>query len=439
MSELCLASFPGGAVHCLIEGKMFRIGRDSKCEIVVSDRAISRAHCHVSSSDGKLWLKDLGSSNGTWVNGEQITTTVLKTGDVMRVGNARFMVGTVDDYLNLGDADSIGPADTMRLSPNAIRPATDQLIGGRSLAAIRQAIVMVAQSNSSCLVLGESGTGKELVARAIHDNSAVSAKPFIACNCAAFASELMESQIFGHTKGAFTGASDDYRGVFAQAEGGTLFLDEISEMPMTLQAKLLRAVENREYQPLGCETARKADVRILSASNRDLHKEIARKRFREDLYYRLQVIEILLPPLRERKEDIEPLVQFFLERICEQMKRSVPHLEPAVFDKLRQYHWPGNVRELRNYVERLLALCPASLVRAHQIKLPNAEQNSGRDESGQPRLLADVERQHIMQTMKVAKGNKALAAKMLGIDRMTLYRKLRNFEIEEDENTVTAL
>jgi transcriptional regulator with PAS, ATPase and Fis domain len=225
-------------------------------------------------------------------------------------------------------------------------------------------VQLVADSTSSIMILGESGTGKELIAREIHRQSDRSEGPFITVNCAAIPETLLESELFGYKKGAFTGANQDKRGKFQVANGGTLFLDEIGDMPLLLQAKLLRAIQEREVEPVGSERREKVDIRILAATNRDLAKMVAEKTFREDLYYRLNVVELRIPPLRDRTDDIPFLANYFVEKFSRLNHRQIAGISPAALRFLQNYRWPGNVRELENIMERAVLLC-----RDHQIDL----------------------------------------------------------------------
>ena len=291
--------------------------------------------------------------------------------------------------------------------------------------AIREAIELarkVAATDATVLVTGETGTGKEVFAQAIHQNSARAKRSFVAVNCSAFSKELLESELFGHRAGAFTGAVKDKKGLFEEASGGTIFLDEIGEMAFDLQAKLLRVIESGEFIKVGETRPTKVDVRIVAATNRDLKQEIAEGRFREDLYYRLSVFRIHLPPLRERPEDIEAYVRMFAGRFGMKMGRRVEHIEPEYLERLRLHGWPGNVRELRNVVERSLIMAEGTVLRAAD--LPLEMQRS--DASGRPDL-ASVEREHIARVLRRTGGNKTRTAALLGIGLTTLYRKIEEY------------
>ena len=297
--------------------------------------------------------------------------------------------------------------------------------------AIREAIELarkVAATDATVLVTGETGTGKEGFAQAIHQNSARAKRSFVAVNCSAFSKELLESELFGHRAGAFTGAVKDKKGLFEEASGGTIFLDEIGEMAFDLQAKLLRVIESGEFIKVGETRPTKVDVRIVAATNRDLKQEIAEGRFREDLYYRLSVFRIHLPPLRERPEDIEAYVRMFAGRFGMKMGRRVEHIEPEYLERLRLHGWPGNVRELRNVVERSLIMAEGTVLRAADLPLEMQRSDaSGRPAGGEALDLASVEREHIARVLRRTGGNKTRTAALLGIGLTTLYRKIEEY------------
>ena len=291
----------------------------------------------------------------------------------------------------------------------------------------------VADSSTNVLITGESGTGKELVAKAIHYNSERRDAPFVPVNCAAIPEALLESELFGHMKGAFTDAKGDKRGLFEEAQKGTLFLDEISELPLMLQAKILRAIQEREIRRVGATRSMPVDVRIIAATNLHLAEEVKAKRFREDLYYRLNVIEIHLPPLRERREDIPMLVEAFLKKCAEASHKNLRGMNETALALLVDYPWPGNVRELENVIERAVTLARSEKIVPDD--LPPAIQGSRGDrtviDEAAERILplADVEKEYILRILEKTGGNKYQTAQTLGIDRKTLYRKLA--EIEE--------
>jgi DNA-binding NtrC family response regulator len=300
---------------------------------------------------------------------------------------------------------------------------------GRSdaLTGIFKLIEKIANTTSSVLIQGESGVGKELIARAIHYGSSRADQPFIAINCAALPESLLESELFGYVKGAFTGAHSSKTGLFKAADGGSLFLDEISEMPQSLQVKLLRALQEREFIPLGTTRPITFDARLIAATNRNLEEEIAAHRFREDLYYRLNVFNLTIPPLRERREDIPLLVRYFVEKYC----RSLNHLPKTVSDEAMQaminYEWRGNVRELQNAIERSVAISDDRIELIHLPQKIRETKQVTNDLTGQTLTLDELERRYILETLDRVGDDKAQAAELLGIDLSTLYRKLKRY------------
>jgi transcriptional regulator with GAF, ATPase, and Fis domain/pSer/pThr/pTyr-binding forkhead associated (FHA) protein len=308
------------------------------------------------------------------------------------------------------------------------------------LAAIHEQIRRVAVTKATVLVRGESGAGKELVARAIHDASDRAGKPFICLNCAALSETLLESELFGHEKGAFTGATERKAGKFEAAHGGTLVLDEIGEMSPAIQAKFLRVLEGHPFERVGGSRRINVDVRVVAATNRNLEEAVASGDFRRDLYFRLRVVEILVPPLRKRREDIEPLADHFLTRFARETGRKVRGFTAEALEALRNYDWPGNIREMRNVIERAVVLSQGDLIDRPELALSQlptpgdtGRGKSARDSVGReagsapayrPESLDEVERRHVFATIEAAGGNKTKAASILGIERSTLDRKL---------------
>jgi len=292
----------------------------------------------------------------------------------------------------------------------------------------------VADLPANVLIEGESGTGKELIARAIHQNSSRSTGPLVAVNCAAIPENLLESELFGYVRGAFTDARKDRRGLFQEATGGILFLDEISEIPLSLQAKLLRLLEDKEVRPLGANQSEKIDARVVSASNRDLAEQVRVGKFRQDLYYRLNVIHIELPPLRQRSHDIPLLVNHFVQKFAAGAQRRVDGVAADAMAAMRSYDWPGNIRELEHTIERAVLLGKETLIGMDD--LPVAMSKKATLEIlmvqgiAEQFSLADLEREYIGKVLESTQGNKTEAAKLLGVDRTTLYRKLEEYKIK---------
>ena len=308
----------------------------------------------------------------------------------------------------------------------------DEIIGTSSaLQAVFRLVEKVSTTNASILIQGESGTGKELIARAIHHRSQRNNKPFIAINCGALPETLLEAELFGHTKGAFTDAKSEKKGLFRTAEGGTLFLDEIGEMPTSLQVKLLRALQEHEVTPIGSSLPVKFDARIIAATNRNLEEEVAKGNFREDLFYRLNVIEIYLPPLRERREDIPLLVKHFVSKIALEQKTREKNVTKETMAALINYNWQGNIRELQNAVERSFILSGDEIDLESLPPKVKSKLSQGfeiRDPDGLNPTLEEVERRYVLEILKTVNQDKSLAANILGIDLSTLYRKLKRYD-----------
>jgi two-component system response regulator AtoC len=291
---------------------------------------------------------------------------------------------------------------------------------------------LVAQTKSTVLITGETGTGKELVARAIHARSAERDRPLIKVNCAAIPETLLESELFGHVKGAFTGAAANKKGRFALADGGTLFLDEIGTMSTALQAKLLRVLQEREFEPLGSEKSQRVDVRVIAATNRDLRQMVGEGRFQEDLYYRLNVIPISLPPLRERREDIPVLVEYFVDKHAQRAGKRMEGFEEGVLARLQAYEWPGNVRELENAIERAVVLAPAGRITLQALLMPGAPTSAA---ASVPSLLLRqnlewAERETVRRALDAAHGVKKDAAELMGISQRALSYYLAKHRID---------
>jgi transcriptional regulator with PAS, ATPase and Fis domain len=294
----------------------------------------------------------------------------------------------------------------------------------------------VAASDATVLIEGESGTGKELVARAIHAESARASHPFVGINCAALPETLLESELFGHVKGAFTGAVVAKKGLFEEASQGTLFLDEIGDTPPPIQAKLLRVLQEREIRRVGSTSPIRIDVRLLAATNRRLEELVREGRFREDFYYRLNVVALQIPPLRERREDIPLLAAHFLTRSAKRHGRPVPTLSPEAMALLFDHHWPGNVREMENAIERAVLLTETDTIFPGDLppSLRGAPASGVSPEATlKPRRLEDVEREHILRTLDAHAWNQARAAEVLGIGRNTLWRKLKDYGVAPPE------
>ena len=321
----------------------------------------------------------------------------------------------------------------LRLENEQLRESADGVpdIVGDSvpMKALRQQLGLMAATNGRVLIYGESGTGKELVAHALHALSPRASKPFVEVNCAAISEGLIESELFGHMKGSFTLAYERKTGKFQKADGGTIFLDEVGDMSLRTQSKVLRVLEDQRFAPVGAQESIQVDVRVVAATNKDLEVEIERGNFREDLFYRLNVIPFHVPPLRERKEDIPALAAYFLEEFARAYGRKPKELTPQALEALEAHHWPGNVRELRNLIERIVILNQQSRIDARHIPLQLARKSAADRPAERYGSLQEVreaaEREYIQKKLEEANGNVSRAAELLGLERSNLYRKMR--------------
>ena len=318
-------------------------------------------------------------------------------------------------------------ADLSRLVP-ADEDAALILTESHAMRNVMAVIDRAAVHDTPVLLIGESGTGKELLARELHKKSPRAMGPFVAVNCSAIPETLLESELFGHRRGAFTDARDDRPGLFQSARCGTILLDEIGDMAAALQGKLLRVLQQKEVHPLGAPAPVPVDVRIVTATHRDLTTLVNEGRFRQDLLYRINVIEVRVPPLRERSDDLAPLVRHLLDKLAAKLRKPECSVSAQAMAVIRRHSWPGNVRELENAIERALVLGLGTVIDVED--LPDSLRNPVRSSSGGiARRLADVERDHIVRTLRAVDGNKAAAARSLGVNRKTLYRKLTQHRI----------
>jgi transcriptional regulator with PAS, ATPase and Fis domain len=398
------------------------VGSHPECDVVLSDPRVSRRHCRLSLGARGVLVEDLGSKNGVLVGGVEVDRAWIPVDVPFLVGETQLVIrapgGTVDVPLSLDNrfGDAIG--------------------GSLSMRALFARLERAAGSDATVLLLGESGTGKELLAQAVHAASPRRDGPFAHFDCGAVPPALIESELFGHVRGAFTGASADRKGVLAEANGGTLFLDEIGELPLDLQPKLLRALESHEYHPVGGRGYEPFDARIVAATHRSLRQEMANGSFRADLYYRLAVVETRIPPLRERREDIDLLVERFLQ--AQSPPRSTHDLPAGALAMLRAYDWPGNVRELKNAVLRLLLF-------------PEAGPAGFRDDATEHRpagvalplhlplrearlqVVDSFERAYVVAKLTETAGNVSRAAEAMGVSRQFLYRLLERYDVRRTD------
>ena len=328
--------------------------------------------------------------------------------------------------------DKLQARKTVQGSTEEVEPSSYGLLGtSEPIQRVFRSIAKAVSTTATVLISGESGTGKELVARAIHYHSPRASSPFVPVNCGAIPEELLESELFGHVKGAFTGALETRAGFFQTADGGTIFLDEISETSLSMQVKLLRVLQEREVVMVGSTRPRKVDVRILASTNKDLTALVKKGLFREDLFFRINVITIDLPPLRERGEDLLLLIHHFTGRYAGELGKSVPQFSDQALQVLRGYHWPGNVRELENVIQRLIVMTDGGLIEVPD--LPSLMRFSALRDVGFHRTLAEVEEEYIRNVLASVDGNKTRAAKVLGIDRKTLREKLKLRGLDSEE------
>ena len=362
------------------------------------------------------------------------TTAMRKSVIFSSHGREKELIGTLR---RLASLDSLhgAAADLRREAKTLAETRLAPVFKSKVMQEMEELIGAMAPSDANVLITGESGVGKEVVANVIHSKSRRAGKPLVKLNCAAFPQTMIESELFGYVKGAFTGAMNDFPGMIAEASGGTLFLDEISEMPADLQTRFLRVLQEREYRSLGSTRMLKADFRVITATNRPIAQALAENRLRSDLYYRINTFQIEVPPLRERKEDIPPLVNTFVQRFAKQLGKAEPTIAPEAFQKLLDYSWPGNVRELQNTIEYAVVLARSDIIGIKElpaeIQLPPALQTSPvpvrRSGVGS---LDDMERETILQALTQTHGNKKKAAELLGIQRPTLYNKMKRYAIE---------
>ena len=339
----------------------------------------------------------------------------------------------VSKPLDVGDLRKL-VATAVRLQGANFNEAGGLIGSSRPMEDVRGMVAKVARSQAPVHICGESGTGKELVARMIHDSGPRADRPFVPVNCGAIPSELMESELFGHTKGSFTGATGDKEGLIISAEGGTLFLDEIADLPLHMQVKLLRVIQERAVRPVGALKEVPVDVRFLSATHKDLGDLVAEGEFREDLYYRINVIELRVPPLRERSGDVLELAAHMLSRLGPRMGLERAELTPAARDALKNYHFPGNVRELENVLERALTLCDDGIIDADDIQLRPGSAPAGRPGPAPTgplgSQLEDIERDAIVKALEQTRYNKTQAAKLLGISFRALRYRIKKLGLE---------
>ena len=414
-----------GSAAVPLEPGSVTIGRSRSCEVAVNDTGISRKHAvlHIGET---LRLEDLGSANGTRITG----TSAALGNDGETAGTEHSELRklapneTID--LQLGTVFQLGGTLFVVEQEQPTAPS-DAIVVDEKMQQVFALGKQVAQGDITVLILGETGVGKELLAEHIQRNSPRKDAPFVRLNCAAFADTLLESELFGHEKGAFTGANKAKPGLFEVADGGTVLLDEVGEMPPATQVKLLRVLESRQVMRVGAVSPRSIDVRVIAATNRDLRGEIAAGRFREDLYFRLNGVELTVLPLRDRPTEILPLSESFLAAAASERGAAPPSLTAAAREKLLSYAWPGNIRELKNTIDRAVLLCGAGAIELEHLPPEIAAPRGAEAPAPESELKTDVQRlekERILAVLAACNGNQSKAAKQLGISRTTLWSRL---------------
>ncbi len=398
----------------VLDSPLVSIGTLPENNLVLTDPTVSRRHAVVEETSGGYVLRDLGSTNGTFLEGVRVREGYLSSGSVLRLGQTEMIFSPLEERVEI---------------PRSSQDRFGDLIGASApMREIFGILERVSPTDITVLIQGETGTGKELAAHAIHGHSRRASAPFIVFDCGAVAPNLIESELFGHEKGAFTDAVKSRQGAFELADGGTLFLDEIGELALALQPKLLRALDQHEVRRVGAEQPVKVNVRAVAATNRDLEQEVKAGRFREDLFYRLSAVSISLPPLRKRREDIEPIASHLLTGISAEGKK-LTGLSPEAAAALAAYSWPGNVRELKNVLERASALSDGKRIEVRDLFLTGKKTSTLEGLSG--KTLEEIEKAAIHATLTSVSGNKTETAKLLGIAYSTLYEKMKKYGIKE--------
>lgn len=408
-----------------LQKPVIKVGTKSDNDLVLKDDTMSRNHLEIIQTKDGYLCRDLESMNGVFINGIRIKEAFLTSGSIIRAGKTEFK------FLPMDETFEVVPSKKTRYA---------NLIGGSmAMRKIYTIIDKIASTDVTVIIEGESGTGKELVASAIHEKSKRVKKPFVVFDCSAVAENLIESELFGHEKGSFTGATGLRHGAFELADSGTVFLDEIGELNIDLQPKLLRVLESRTIRRVGGDRPLPVDVRVVAATNRHLESEVKKGNFREDLFYRLNVVPIYLPPLRKRKEDIPLIVDHFIEQHNESSpERKVEGISASAMELLVQYEWPGNVRELRNMVSRAISfmegeqILPEDIPERVRIPVAKAELDI-RDDLGfkdaKEQWIASFEKQYLEEILKKNNFNISAAAKEAGIDRKSVQRLVRKYNL----------
>lgn len=416
--KVVILSGPDRGKTLVVDRPELTIGSKEGNALVLSDPAVSRQHAVLIESAGGYLIRDLNSTNGTYLDGVPIKEAFLDFGRAIGLGETQMKFVPFQEKI-----------EAFPSSKNRFGDVYGESLEMRNIFGVLE---RVAPTDVTVILEGETGTGKELLAKGIHANSSRCKAPFVVFDCSSVAQNLIESELFGHEKGAFTGATSSRQGVFEMAQGGTLFLDEIGELGLELQPKLLRVLEAREVKRLGGSQTRRINCRLIAATHRDLAKESREGRFREDLFYRLSVLRLRIPPLRERKADI-PLVtcQLLCNLSSEYNIVSPPELAPETVGILNSYDWPGNVRELRNVLSRALAMGTRTAIRPKDLLVSaDSESADQKIDSLIGKSLEEIERTAIIETLKAHTGNKTQTARALGIAYSTLYEKIKKHRIQ---------
>lgn len=387
------------------------IGTDSSCQLILQDSSVAERHARIEKKESALWIRDLRSQNGTFVNDVLIFEAQFALGDVLRFGEDEWLVSTdtpIQLEFPLNSRNEVWNAELQSLGP-------------------------ISETDFPVLILGPSGTGKDIIAQAIHASSSRAKFPLINVNCSALTETLVESELFGHIKGSFTGAISDRKGAFEAARGGTLFLDEIGDLTYSLQAKLLRALENNEIRPVGSDRSIRTDIRIIAATHQNLTQKIRDGQFRSDLYYRLNVMSVTPPALAHRMEDFDDLIYSFAKKL--RVRFSF-----LAIQRLKKHSWPGNIRELKNLVARASALYKGQLIEEPQVErlidktlsqeeMPMARIPQGADPETLP-VIKEIEKHMILQRLQANRGNQRRTAQDLGMPKSTLHDRLKYYSID---------
>ena len=404
---------------------MVAIGKSKANDIVLNDDYVSNFHVKIENRGGQYFVKDLSSTNGTYLNGQRIFETSLPFNSIMEVGKTIFKF-----YLE---------SETRKITPSKETNFVGIISKNEKMRSLFTLISKISNSDSTVLIQGETGTGKELFARGIYKLSGRNSKPFVTVNCGAISKDLIESELFGHEKGAFTSAFQQRQGAFELASGGTIFLDEIGELPLDLQPKLLRVLENKEIKRVGGNELIDVDARIIAATNKDLAEEVKNGKFREDLFYRLMVIPIFIPPLRERREDVPLLAEHFLTQEISKGKIKAKKIAPETLEVLKREIWNGNVRELKNLLSRVILECDSDVIKPKDLHFPPSSlaeptayefELALHKDTKTVKTLSDVEKDKIHLELKKNGWNRLATARALGISKSTLHEKIKKYDLK---------